>query len=88
MNLITLFDQMCNDLAQGKTEVRVPPNDLVSVTEEDGFKFFDFVANGIAFKGAFRGQRLWITLPDNEFVVEMERDRLLRTSPIFRTFCH
>ena len=88
MNLITLFDQMCCDLAQGKTEVRVPPNDLVSVTEEDGFKFFDFVANGIAFKGAFRGQRLWIALEDNEFVVEMERDRLLRTSPIFRSFCH
>ena len=88
MMLITLFDQMCNDLTQGKTEVRVPPNNFVAVTEEDGVKFFDFVANGIAFKGAFRGQRLWITLRDNELVVEMERDRLLRTGPVFRSFCH
>jgi hypothetical protein len=88
MTLITLFDEMCNDLAQGKTEVRVPPNEFVTVTEENGFKFFDFVANGIAFKGVFRGQRLWITLRDNELVVEMERDRLLRTSPVFSSFCH
>jgi hypothetical protein len=79
---------MCNDLAQGKTQLRIPPDDFVSVTEEKGFKFFDFVANGMAFKGLFRGQRLWITLHDNEFVFEMERGKLLRTSPVFSSFCH
>jgi hypothetical protein len=84
MKLNILFQSICDDLNQSKEEVRIPPNQTATVTEEDGLKIVAFVADGMEFEGRYKNHTLWVVRPDGTFVASTDGNRILNCNPDYR----